>query len=337
MNKEAGWFVLYNKYSVSNAFDKAGLKKFEEDAKLLSRSNVKHVIIEDYPEGLHYGGYTKPWNGETLSGMVAIAHKLGMKVYPYLNPVLVSQKILEAHPGWARIEDGKRHCGFSTYDPVKYYYWNDIETMCTEIVCPAVEDWRNNLLGQTKEILATYSFDGIYLDYVMWKWRCDEHSIDENCAGLARLVRGLHDVAKAANQDNKVIINDYFYCRPPGAAMQDLISKQEKVEFIDMYKDLGLEVLQHADIILTENCAEWGLEKTVEIIERVHATFPGKPVLFTRHWDDWKGLATLKLSYDNIARTGESICYFFPFPLVEFLEDTKESLALLTAGCKASK
>jgi len=330
----AAWFVLYHKYSTSPGLDEQAVALFREDCEFMRGLGVEYVIIEDYPRDLNYGDYTTPWSPEMLTAFMDVAAEYGMGCYPYINPIEVSTEVLREHPEWRLIRDGEPVNAFSTVHTSKPFYWRGFPMSC-QYVCPATS-WADALAAQVEHLMARYPCAGIYLDQARWSRACDEHSLEENMEALAALVARLGAIVRTARPEGRLIINDYFVCRPPEGDLARLSGTSlTPAQVRERYDRLGDAVLGEADVILIELDPGDPPDKVAAILESLDRRF-GKPAVAIVHWDEMRAFAAVAEQIAAAHTSGRSLCFFFPFPVVSTLRDQYEALDTLLHGDTAT-
>ena len=330
----AAWFVLYHKYSSVQGLDQEAVALFREDCEFMRRLGVAYVIIEDYPRDLNYGAYNTPWSRETLTAFMTAAAEYGMGCYPYINPIEVSTNVLHGHPDWRLIVGGQPVNAFNTVHTSKPYYWRGFPMYC-QYVCPATS-WADALQAQVDELMTEYPCAGIYIDQARWSLACDEHSLEENMEALAKLVCGIGETVRSARADGKLIINDYFVCRPPEGNLSRLRSPTlTPAEVRERYDRLGDAVLGEADVILVELDPGDKPETVAGILDSLDRRFH-KPTVSIVHWDEARAFAAVVEQVAAVRTAGCAPCFFFPFPVVSTLRDQYQALDTLLEDDAAS-
>jgi len=127
-------------------------------------------------------------NEADLRRTIALCHKYGLKIIPYMTLVDLSHatETWRQHgEEWAIEPTTEYAMGMRPFDRAAEFTWRNRDEAETTLMCPGAKGWREHWKRQIDRVIRDYDFDGIYFDF--WYGRMVCENTRHGCGGRFRM------------------------------------------------------------------------------------------------------------------------------------------------------
>ena len=128
-----------------------------------------------------------PLNEADLRRTIALCHKYGIKIIPYMTLVDLSHAT-DTYRGhgeeWAIEPTTEFAMGMRQNDLAGEFAWRNTDELETTLMCPGAKGWREHWKRRIDRVVRDYDFDGIYFDFWFGRMACE--NARHGCGGRFR-------------------------------------------------------------------------------------------------------------------------------------------------------